>query len=105
MRARVAHAAVVLAGLVILLYPLTIGSHPRVVCRGVEMHAGQSCPKAGSAGVQTYEQRLRTANEAKPVIAGVGLLVTVFGAVLLRNETRTRRTLPEDRVEDGGGVG
>jgi hypothetical protein len=86
-------------GLLVLLYPLTLGAHPRVSCRGVVITAGQACPKADHSGVQTYEQRLRTANQAKPVIAGVGLLVTVFGAVLLAADVRDRGQRGERGVQ------
>jgi hypothetical protein len=87
-RTRVAHAALILVGLVILLYPLTIGANPRISCRGVEMSPGDSCSKVDNAGVQTYEQRLRTANQAKPVILGVGVLVTGFASWLLVADVR-----------------
>lgn len=96
---RAAHTAVVLVGLLVLLYPLTLGAHPRVTCRGVQITAGQACTKADNSGVQTYEQRLRTANQAKPVIIGIGLLVAVFGAVLLAGDVRTRRKLGDGRAE------
>lgn len=99
-----AHALVTLAGLLLVLYPLTVGAHPRVTCRGVQLHAGQSCAKADHSGVQTYEQRLHTANQAKPVLVGVGLFVAVFGAVLLVSDGQRRRRLGETLIEDRGPV-
>ena len=81
----------ILVGLLIVLYPLTVGAHPSVSCRGVPMRPGDSCAKVDDAGVQTYEQRARTAEQARPVILVVGLLVTGFGVSLLRSELRPRR--------------
>jgi hypothetical protein len=90
MRSRLAHVALILVGLLIFLYPLTVGASPSISCRGVVMHPGDTCSKAQDAGVQTYEQRLRTANQAKPVVLGVGLLVTAFGSWLLVADLRRR---------------
>lgn len=89
-RARGAHALLILVGLVIFLFPLTYGASPRISCRGVAMHPGDSCAKVQNAGVQTYEQRLRTARQARPVIIGVGLLVAGFGTALLVSDVRRR---------------
>ena len=36
-RARVAHLVVTLAGLLIVLYPVTVGAQPDISCRGVAM--------------------------------------------------------------------
>lgn len=90
-RARAAHLLLTLAGLLIVLYPVTLGAHPSIRCRGVEIGPGQSCPKADHAGVQTYEQRRRTLEQAKPVIVGVGLLVVGFGTYLLVGDRRRQR--------------
>lgn len=94
LRTRVAHAVVVLAGLLILTYPLTFGAGADVTCRGVVMRAGDRCVKADGVGVQTYEQRAAARRQATPVIVGVGLLVTAFGTVLLVNEIRRPRREP-----------
>ncbi|HEX8488168.1 MAG TPA: hypothetical protein VF642_06470, partial [Propionibacteriaceae bacterium] len=80
-----AHVLLILVGLGLEIYPLTIGATPSISCRGVEMGPGDTCSKADGAGVQTYEERARAAGQAKPVIVGTGLLVAVFGAVLLRS--------------------
>jgi len=87
-RVRIAHAALILVGLLIFLYPLTVGATPDISCRGVQMHPGDSCAKAQNGGIQTYEQRARTARQARPVILGVGLLVAAFGSVLLVSDVR-----------------
>jgi hypothetical protein len=87
----VAHALVVLVGLLVLAYPFTLGASPAVTCRGVPMQAGDTCAKADGSSSQTYEQRARDARNARPVIVGGGLLLTGFGAVLLTGELRRRR--------------
>ncbi|HYP46770.1 MAG TPA: hypothetical protein VEQ66_16410 [Propionibacteriaceae bacterium] len=104
-RTRLAHAVLICVGLAILLYPLTVGANPTISCRGVRLQPGQSCAKADSSAAQTYEQRRRTAVAARPVIIGVGLLVAVFGAVLLAGDLRASRESDDPGVEDRSGVG
>lgn len=91
MRPRIAHALVVLVGLVILAYPFTVGATPDVSCRGQKMAPGDTCLKADGESTQSYEQRARDARNARPVIVVVGLLVTGFGASLLITEVRRSR--------------
>jgi hypothetical protein len=86
-----AHALVVLAGLLVLAYPFTLGASPDVTCRGVPMQPGGSCAKADGSSSQTYEQRARDLRNARPVIAVGGALVAAFGATLLVGELRRRR--------------
>lgn len=100
-----AHALVACIGLAILLYPLTLGANPTISCRGAELRPGQSCAKADNSEVQTYEQRRQAARQARPVIVGVGLLVAVFGAVLLVGDLRGSRSSAGHGVEDGGDIG
>ena len=88
MRRRVAHALVVVVGLLVLAYPLTVGADPDVTCRGAVMGPGDTCLKADGKNVQTYEERARAIDNARPVILVVGVLVAAFGAVLLTNEIR-----------------
>lgn len=95
-RAVLAHALVALVGVLVLLYPFTLGASPAVLCRGVEMRPGDVCSKAGGSGTQTYEQRAAAVRQARPVIAVGGLLVAGFGVVLLVGELRRR---PDGRVE------
>ena len=97
MRTRLAHAVLILVGLLVLLYPLTVGATPSISCRGVQMKPGDTCAKAQENDVQTYEQRLRAAHQAKPVILGVGLLVTGFGTVLLVADVRRRAARRPER--------
>lgn len=87
---RFAHLLVVLLGLVVLAYPLTVGADPEISCRGVRMGPGDVCTKSDGSGQQTYEQRRRDHRNARPVIAVGGLLVAGFGVVLLRSELRRR---------------
>ncbi len=87
-----AHILLILAGLLVVAYPLTIGATSSVACRGVVMHAGDVCPKADNSGVQTYEQRAADGRNARPVILVVGLLVVGFGTSLLATELRRSRT-------------
>ena len=87
-RARIAHAVVIVVGLLILAYPVTLGASTDVSCRGVAMGPGDSCAKSDGSGVQTYEQRASARRQATPIIFGVGLVVTAFGVVLLVGELR-----------------
>ena len=48
-RAVLAHAVVVLLGLLVLLYPFTLGASPAVMCRGTTMQPGDVCAKAGES--------------------------------------------------------
>lgn len=89
-RARLAHGVLIVVGLMIFLFPLTVGTTPTISCRGVVMGPGDTCAKAQNGGVQTYEQRYRTERQAKPIIVGVGVLVMAFGAYLLLAEVRRR---------------
>ena len=88
MKTRVAHGVLIAIGLIIFLFPLTVGANPTISCRGVEMHPGDTCAKAQGGGVQTYEQRYRTASRAKPVIVSVGVLVIAFATYLLVADLR-----------------
>ena len=94
-RRRVGHLMLAIAGLLVALYPFTLGADPTVTCRGVELQPGQSCAKADGSSAQTYEARAADARNAAPVIVGVGVLVAVFGAGLLIADVRRDR----DRVD------
>lgn len=91
MRSRIAHVVVIALGLLILLYPPTIGAATQPSCRGVEMRPGDACAKADDSGVQTYAQRSADRRQAMPVIIVVGLLVTAFGTSLLVTDVRRQR--------------
>ena len=88
MRSRILNGAWVVIGLLIVLYPLTVGGAAPITCRGVTMGPGDRCAKADGSAVQTYEQRAATRRAATPVLVGVGLLVAAFGTALLLTERR-----------------
>ena len=90
MRRLVAHVALIVAGLVLVLYPLTLGADDGLVCRGVPMRPGDACAKAGGVGVQTYEQRAGVSRSSRPIIIGIGVIVIAFGTGLLVTERRRR---------------
>ena len=90
-RSRLAHLALIVFGLVILAYPLTLGTAP-LTCRGAVMRPGDVCLKADGSKQQTYEERVATRREAVPVIVVVGVAVTAFGSALLVADLRRRRT-------------
>jgi hypothetical protein len=92
-RRLIAHVALIVIGLVIVLYPLTLGADDGLVCRGVPMHPGDVCAKAGGVGVQTYEQRAGASRDARPIIIAVGAVVVAFGTGLLVTERRRRLTV------------
>lgn len=94
MRTRISHVVVIVIGLLILAYPLTLGAATDPTCRGVVMRPGDSCPKADNSGVQTFEQRAKDRRQSAPVILVVGLLVTGFGTSLLVTDVRRHRRSP-----------
>lgn len=83
MRSRLLNLAMVVIGLLVVLYPLTLGGTAPITCRGIVMVPGDRCAKADGSAVQTYEQRDATRRAAAPVMVGVGLLVAGFGTALL----------------------
>ena len=108
-RARVAHVVLVLVGLAALAYALTLGGSPEVRCHDAVMTPGSVCLKADGSEGQTYEQRIATRRSAQPVVAGLGVLVAVFGVALLVADVRRRPGSPDvptgparSEVEDAG---
>ncbi|GAA2100627.1 hypothetical protein GCM10009841_15520 [Microlunatus panaciterrae] len=95
-----AQLLLIIVGLLIMAYPFTLGAHPDVTCRGALMHPGDVCRKADGTGVQSYEQRAAAVRNARPVIVGVGVVVTGFGAMLLTGENRRRRRTPPPGAND-----
>lgn len=90
-RRRLAHLLLAIAGLVVALYPVTLGARPSVTCRGVEMQPGDVCAKADGSDTQSYQDRVDAGRDATPVIIGVGLLVAAFGTALLVADVRRDR--------------
>ena len=90
-RRRLAHLLLAVAGLLVAIYPFTLGADPAVTCRGVELSPGETWAKADGSSAQSYEARAAAARNAAPVIVGVGLLVAVFGAGLFIADVRRDR--------------
>lgn len=88
MRRTVANLVLVLAGLLMIAYPLTLGAASELTCRGVVMQPGDACAKADGSSAQTYEQRARARRNAVPVVTIVGLGVAAFGLTLLIMDRR-----------------
>lgn len=88
MRTRITHAVLVLVGLLIALYPVTLGASAEITCRGVAMRPGDTCLKSDGTGEKNYQQRLAARRGAAPVVVIIGLLVAGFGATLLVSELR-----------------
>lgn len=93
------HLVLVVVGLGAVVWVLTFGAHPTITCRDVVMAPGDVCSNAQGTQVQTYQQRLDAARDARPVIAGAGLAVAGFGAHLcvaeLRRAGSSGRTRPD----------
>jgi hypothetical protein len=96
LRVRSAHLLLVLAGLLAVAYAVTLGGSPDIRCRGVAMTPGSVCLKSDGSQGQSYEQRLATRRSARPVVAGVGVVVAGFGAALLVTDLRRRPSAVED---------
>lgn len=100
-RTRLAHVLLLLAGLAVLAYALTLGGSPELRCHDQVMRPGSVCVKADGSAGQTYEQRIATRRSAQPVVGGLGVLVAGFGASLLVADLR-RRPRTGSAVEDAG---
>lgn len=95
---RLAHLLLAIAGLLVAIYPVTLGANPTVTCRGAELNPGESCAKADGSATQSYEDRAAAAHNAVPVVVGVGMLVAAFGTGLfVADVRRDRNRLPASR--------
>lgn len=102
-RTRLAHLVLLLAGLAALGYALTLGGSPALRCHDAVMTPGSVCLKADGSQGQTYEQRIATRRASQPIVVGLGVLVTGFGAALLVSDLRRRPPAqPRSEVEDAG---
>lgn len=88
MKRLLAHAALVVVGLLAALWALTWGADPHITCRGAVMGPGDVCANADGGREQTYEQRYAAAQDARPVIGVVGAGVAAFGGALIVLERR-----------------
>lgn len=91
MRRFAAQFVLALMGLAAVVWALTVSANPTITCRDVVMTPGTVCPNAQGTLTQTYEQRFSTSQQARPVVAGVGILVAGFGATLAVHTARARR--------------
>lgn len=99
MRRLWAHVAMVVVGVLAVLWALTLGAHPTITCRDHVMQPGDVCVNAQGTRQQTYEERWDAAMDARPVVGGVGVLLAGFGAALAASEVRrggsSGRTRPD----------
>ncbi len=102
---RLAHLLLAVAGLLVAIYPFTLGADPTPTCRGVEMQPGQTCAKADGSAQQSYDQRRSAARSATPVIVGVGLLVAAFGTSLFVADVRRVRPDSVGSAAEGEAAG
>lgn len=91
MRRLVAHLALATVGVLAVVWALTLGAHPTITCRERVMGPGDICANAQGTRVQTYEERLTAHQQARPVIAGAGVLLVAFGGGLALAEARAVR--------------
>ena len=95
-RRLVLHAVLTLLGLLGVVWALTLGANPTITCREVVMRPGEVCANADGSRTQSYQERWDAAQGARPVVAGVGLSVAVFGVALWRAERRAGQTDSSD---------
>lgn len=88
---RLAHAALVLAGVLAVAWALTLGATPTITCRDVVMAPGDTCANARGTRSQTYAERWDAAQGARPVVGVLGVVVAGFGAALYAAERRGER--------------
>ena len=86
----VAQLALLVAGVLIMAYPFTIGAAPGLMCRDQVLRPGEVCAKADGSAVQSYEARARAAANAMPVVVVLGALVAGFGGYLLWSGARSK---------------
>jgi hypothetical protein len=75
--------ALLVAGLLIMLYPVTLGPGTPPTCRQQVMRSGDVCVKADGSESQSFEQRTEAAANTQPVILVVGAAVAAFAGYLL----------------------
>ena len=88
MRALWGHVALIVVGLAAVVWALTLGANPVLTCRDVVMQPGDVCVNAQGTRVQTFEQRMDAAQQARPVVGGVGLVLAGFGTTLAVSQRR-----------------
>lgn len=82
------HALLAVLGLLGVVWALTIGATPVIMCHDVVMRPGDVCANADGTRTQTYQERWDAAQGARPVVAVVGVVVAGFALGLVRAELR-----------------
>ena len=99
MRALWAHVALAVVGVAAVVWALTLAADPVITCRDVVMAPGGVCVNADGDRLQTYDERMAAAQQARPVVGGVGLVVAAFGTALgiaeVRRAGSSGRTRPD----------
>lgn len=86
----------VLVGLAAAIWGTVRLTHIRIMCRGVELHPGDVCRTSSFSQLNgdkvfTYEYLRHQIELSQPFVIGAGLLVMLFGLVLLVQEIRRGR--------------
>lgn len=85
------HVALTAIGLVGVVWALTVAANPVITCRDVVMRPGDVCANAEGTRSQTWEERSAAAQQARPVIGVMGLVVAGFGVALAVQDVRAGR--------------
>ncbi|MBO1031195.1 hypothetical protein IPV09_07575 [Tessaracoccus sp. SD287] len=97
--------ALVVLGVLVVLYGAFVQGRGAETCRGVEMRPGDVCHKSTytqlhTAETQTYEQRKQAALAQRPVVVVSGLVIAGFGGFLYRRSgtPRGQASVDEERL-------
>lgn len=97
--------ALVVIGLLVVLYGAFVQGRGAETCRGVEMGPGDVCHKSSytelhTAETQTYEQRKEAALAQRPTVIISGLVIAGFGLFLHRrgDKPRGQASADEERL-------
>ena len=97
--------ALVVVGVLVVLYGAFVQGRGAETCRGVEMHPGDVCHKSSytqlqTAETQTYQQRKDAALAQRPVVIISGLVIAGFGGFLYRRSgaPRGQASADEERL-------
>lgn len=88
MNRRWAHGLVGLAGFAVVLWALVWAASPVITCRDQVMGPGDLCASATNGRTQSYEERVAAAQQARPVMGAVGLLMVGFATALWVGDQR-----------------
>lgn len=97
MRRRWAHLGLAAVGLLAVVWALWWGANPAITCHDQPMQPGDSCVHATSGASQTWQQRYDAAQDARPVVAAVGVAVLGFAGFLWFSDSRRGKGVAEPR--------